>query len=176
MYDRIKVQLNSADVKAVKARLMVPAIPNRWHQPTGYAKTTETCPMRNWTLKAKIASLTAALLLLLAACSGISVWGLTRQAEQAEIGLRRMKDAESSNDVITLALRSYQNQADTIINGIDGAEFGKNISELDAAIEKYGAMADTADEKAWTAAMRDAAKAFAANYRQEVLPRVQKLV
>ena len=131
--------------------------------------------MKNWSLKTKILSLIGAILVLLAGACGLSVWVLTQQGVQAEYGLSRLTDAEESNDVIIFALRSYQNQADTIINGNDGAEFGKNVASLNAAIQKYAAMADTAAEKDWAKEMQESAQAFTANYQQEVLPRVQKL-
>jgi methyl-accepting chemotaxis protein len=134
-----------------------------------------TTTTRSWTLKTKILSLVGAMLILLAFSSGIAVWVLIHQNDEAATGLRRMKEALDSHKVIISSLQAYQNQADTIINGTDGTEFAKNIAQLHKAIKQYAATADTSNETAWAKDMQEATEAFAGHYQQEVLPRAKKL-
>jgi hypothetical protein len=133
--------------------------------------------MKNWTLKAKIMGTVAAILSLLVFISGFAVWVMSRQTASANEALRRLGEALESHDVMVTALRSYQVQADSIINeNATGTDFALVAEELNDAIKKYGELADTADEKAWAKAMVTAQASFVSNYRQEILPRVARLL
>ena len=112
---------------------------------------------------------------LLAISSILAVWATGRQGAAAGLALSRSKDAVEAHDVIVNALKAYQIQADTIINGkADGKEFAACIVLVDAAVKHFGEVADTPAEKEMTAQMEKASREFAANYAQEVLPRAQK--
>jgi len=131
--------------------------------------------MNHWSLKTKLLGTVGAVLLLLAATSFLAIWAANRQRASADTALGRLADALEARDVIVSALRTYQNQADTIINlQSDGADFTKNVAALETAIRRFTELADTAEEKAWGTEMLAAESGFSANYQQEVLPRVRK--
>jgi methyl-accepting chemotaxis protein len=133
--------------------------------------------MKDWTLKTKIMGTIAAVLALLVFISGLAVWVVSTQTNTANEALRRLSDAIESHDVMVTALTSYQRQADSIINqNADGKDFAKSAQLLTAASKKFGELADTDEEKAWARTLEGASTAFVANYQQEILPRVQKLL
>ena len=133
--------------------------------------------MKTMTLKSQVMSTIGAILGLLLASSGLAIWMLVRQEAANNLALERMNAAVEAHDVMINALQAYQNQADTIINEkTDGKDFAANAAELQTTLKRFSELADTAEERAWAAEMEKAHQLFVANYTQEVIPRVRKLV
>jgi methyl-accepting chemotaxis protein len=133
--------------------------------------------MKQLTLKTKIMGTVGSVLILLVIMSALAFWALTHQSTSASLAVARLTDAIEAHGVIISALKSYQNQADAIINdNPDGKEFTKNNEELTTAIKKFTELADTPEEKAWGAEMAQQELLFAANFNHEVLPRVKKFL
>jgi len=104
-------------------------------------------------------------------------WGSIRQHAAAELALRRLDDAKVARELIALSLKTYQSQADTVINRkIDGVEFSQDIEALRAGIKRVEAIADTEDERKWCAILHATADDYAALYSREILSRVRRLV
>ena len=131
--------------------------------------------MKNLTLGARILGLVGAVLALLVLISGLAVWVLAQQKAKADLALLRMRHASESNRILVQTLHAYQAQADTIINGSDGAEFNQGIAALNQAVEAYRQVADTPDEFEWVKTMQNSARSFADHYEKTVLPRAKKL-
>ncbi len=118
--------------------------------------------------------LVAILGVLLLACI-LALWGLARIDTAASFALTRMQDAMNSQGIITCTLKSYQNQADTIINGqSDEMEFAANFKAAEDAVKTFGEIADTPEEKAGVTKMLSSFQLYRQNFIQEILPRVKR--
>ena len=133
--------------------------------------------MNHWSLKTKLLSTVGAVLLLLLVTSCLAIIASNRQRANADIALDHLSDAMEAREVITHALATYQDQADTIINlKSDGLDFTKDAAALSNAIRRFAEVSGSAEGKAWADEMQKGTTAFSANYQQEILPRVRKYV
>jgi methyl-accepting chemotaxis protein len=133
--------------------------------------------MKTWTLKEKLIGLIVVLLTFLVFACGFGFWGISRLNGGAGVAIGRLNDALEAHTVIISALKTYQNQADTIINQkSDGKEFAASYKELTDAAKRFSALADTDEEKAWAAEMEKNLIQFTDLYTKEILPRVTRLL
>jgi len=142
-----------------------------------YASTPEALSMKHLSLRAKILSTLGVVVLFLFLTNGIANWAMRRQSAEANTALQRLTDAMQAGEMIISSLRSYQNQADTIINlRTEGTDFEQSIKELSDAVAIFSNKADTTEEKSNAAELTRQLGAYTKQYRQEILPRVKRLV
>ena len=133
--------------------------------------------MKHWTLGKKILGTVTFLAVLLALVGGLAVWSINQIGDNAKVALSREKDALDAHDLSYTLIKQYQAQADVIINETaNGDEFDANAKAFDLAFKRFTEIADTAEEKVWSAEIEKAEQQFSALFHQEILPRVKKMV
>jgi methyl-accepting chemotaxis protein len=133
--------------------------------------------MKNWTLKAKIMGVVGLLLALLCFVGGLAVYVNARLDKITSLSEQRLTDAIGVKDLAIGAIAQYQAQADCIINlQTDTKDYDKAKTFFDDAKKRYAAIADTPEEKQWSAEIAKAHEQLDTTLHKEVLPRVAKIM
>jgi len=145
------------------------------------SKVSDKVPSRNLlaalSLKSRILVIALVMFSISVLMVCISLWGLARQQRAADEALARLGDAKTAREVISLSLKTYQAQADTIINlKADGKEFSTDLANLRVAVKLLTDESDKPEEKQWCAEITKAVDAYEGIYRREIIPRVSGLV